>query len=181
MSYETRDPPETKDTSSREAGEQRSLSPAGQRAMQGVSESQAAPVNEAKEVNDIRDVPLSQIKDPGISGPEDFRSDSYEGMNQELDRLQQLRSYVETGQAEQVADDWDRQAKLGHYSETGYTRGYTDAYKSYYQTDPVALSPTEDGQYDILNGRHRVYLAQSKGMETIPARVIENKKEQDAA
>ncbi len=172
MSHETYKTPETRETPPVEAGEQPGLSPTGRRAMQGLSESQVSPASDAGEINEIRDVPLSQIKDPGISGPDDFRGDSYEGMSQEMDRLQHLRPHVESGQGEQVADSWDQQLGMGHYSPEGYNRGYTDAYKAYYETDPVALSATEDGQYDITNGRHRVHLAQEKGLDSIPARIL---------
>lgn len=132
----------------------------------------AAATDAAPEVGGIRDVPVSQINDPEINGPEDFGPDSYEGLHRDMEHLQELKPYIEAGRGEQTADAWDRRQQLGHYTAEGYTRGYTDAYKTYYESDPVALSPTDDSRYEIINGRHRVYLAHEMGLETIPARIV---------
>lgn len=159
-----------------EQSEQRQLQSAvADRAYEPQVEAQskvAAATDAAPEVGGIRDVPLSQINNPEVNSPEDFRPGSYEGLHRDLERLQELDPHIEAGQGEQTADAWDRQQKLGHYTEEGYTRGYTDAHKTYYETDPIALSPTEDGRYEIINGRHRVYLAHEMGLETIPARIV---------
>ena len=124
------------------------------------------------ELGSIRDVPLSQINGGEVNGEEHLGAGRYEELRQELERLQELRTYVEAGLGEQTADAWDREQSLGHYSAEGYTRGYTDAYKTYYETNPVALSPTADGRYDIMDGRHRVNLAREMGLPTLPARVV---------
>jgi hypothetical protein len=131
-----------------------------------------AAADASSEVGGIRDVPVSQINNPEVNSPADFRPGSYEGLRRDLERLQRLKPYIEAGQGEQTAETWDRQQKLGHYTEQGYTRGYLDAYKTYYQTDPIALSPTGDGRYNIINGRHRVYLAQEMGLKTVSARIV---------
>ncbi len=159
-----------------EQSEQRQLQSAvADRAYEPPVEAQskvAAATDATPETGGIRDVPLSQINNPQINDPEDFRPGSYEGLRQDMERLQELKPYIEAGQGEQTADAWDRQQESGHYTEDGYTRGYTDAYKTYYESDPVALSPTDDGRYEIINGRHRVYLAREMGLETIPARIV---------
>jgi hypothetical protein len=132
----------------------------------------ASAVDAVPEISDVYDVRISQINSPEINSPEDFRTGSYEGLRQDLERLQELKPHIEAGHGEQTADAWDQQRRLGHYAEQGYVRGYTDAYETYYRADPVALSINEDGRYEILDGRHRVYLAREIGLETMPARVV---------
>ena len=159
-----------------EQSEQRQLQSAvADRAYEPQIEAQskvAAATDAVPEVGGIRDVPVSQINSPEINGPEDFRPGSCEGLRQDMEHLQELKPSIEAGQGEQTADAWDRRQQLGHYTAEGYTRGYTDAYKTYYESDPVALSPTDDSRYEIINGRHRVYLAHEMGLETIPARIV---------
>jgi hypothetical protein len=169
--YETCDTTEAAEVDQSEAAAPESLSPAGQRAMQGGDYGASDSVSPA-EVGDIQNVSVDQINNPEVNGPEDFREGSYDGLRQDMEHLQELRPHVEAGQGEETADTWDRQQGLGHYTEDGYERGYTDAYRAYYGDDAIALSPRDEGRYDIINGRHRVYLAEEMGIDDVPARVL---------
>ena len=52
------------------------------------------------------------------------------------------------------------------------TNGYTKVYDSFYGSDPVTVA--KDGRhYEVDKGRHRLYVAQAEGLESLPARVKE--------
>lgn len=121
--------------------------------------------------DDIENVPLDQINNPDIRGPGDFASPAeYASYRREAEMLDQMQPALEQGAGPETWDAWDQHNQIGAYTPEGYTRGYTDVYQGYYKNDTIALEQRGD-QYEILNGRHRVYVAQEAGFKTVPARV----------
>ena len=120
---------------------------------------------------DVEKVPVDKINNPDVNGPEDFSSpEQYASFRREAEMLKQMQPAMEQGAGPETWDAWDKHNQIGHHTPDGYTRGYTDVYKGYYENDTIALEQRGD-QYEILNGRHRAYVAQEAGLEEVPARV----------
>jgi hypothetical protein len=125
-------------------------------------------------VADLQEVPLDQIEQTEIQSPNDFDSqEQYQSMKREVEMLKQMKPAISQNANGDTFDDWDKANQIGHYSPESHTRGYQDVYHSYYgNNDCIALSPNKDGGYDIINGRHRIYLAREAGLKSIPARMV---------
>lgn len=120
---------------------------------------------------DIEQVPVDKVNNPDMQGAQDFDSPAeYASYRREAEMLKQMQPAIEHGAGPDTWDAWDKHNQIGHYTPDGYTRGYTDVYKGYYENDTIALEQRGD-QYEILNGRHRVCVAQEAGLKTVPARV----------
>ena len=125
-------------------------------------------------VAELQEVPLDQIPQTDIQSPNDFSSEEkYQGMRREVEMLKQMKPAVSQNANGDTFDSWDKTNQIGHYSPESHTRGYQDIYHSYYgNNDCIALSPKKDGGYDIINGRHRIYLAREAGMKSVPVRIV---------
>jgi len=117
----------------------------------------------------IQDVPVADLPEPeGIDDASDFEKVSSEEMKVGLTRLQEMKPAIDSGQGANT-DFWrefDRQHGLA------YPDGYQKVYESFYGQDAIRLNKDGD-QYDIVNGRHRIFMAKQMGIDTVPARVIE--------
>ena len=117
----------------------------------------------------IINVRVSDLPQPeGISGPADFQKESYEDMRVGLRKLELMKPYVADG-SRASSDAWrtfDQQEGLS------YENGYQKVYDAFYGDGAIRLEKVGD-QYDIINGRHRIFAAKEMFMREIPARMIE--------
>lgn len=116
----------------------------------------------------IVDVRVADLPKPdGVNGPEDFDHHiSYPDAVRANERLQEMKPQIDSGFK---SDDF---AELDKQNGLDYANGQQRIYDLYYGSDPITLD--KDGQnYDIVSGRHRVFVAQESGTDFIPARVKE--------
>jgi len=171
---DTQDVPEVAD-SAQEAAGAKPLGPAGMQAMQGEPALGApSPPGDPPPPGDwvdrgIVDVPVANLPEPeGINDASDFEKVPPEEMKVGLTRLQEMKPVIDSGEGANT-DYWhefDRQRGLT------YPDGYQKVYESFYGQDAIRLDKDGD-QYDIVNGRHRVFRAKQMGIDTVPARVSE--------
>jgi hypothetical protein len=115
-------------------------------------------------------VPLSLIDDgdDGVRGPEEFgKGYSPEDLGWGLDAMERV---VLPALALGKGLDYfqDRDAREGLQG----SRSYTSTYLGFLSPDSaVTLEPSGDGRFTVGNGRHRVWVARTRGVTTIPARV----------
>jgi len=121
---------------------------------------------------DIRDVPVADLPDlEGISGADDFQKLSEPEMQAGLKRLQEMKSAIDSGVGAH-SDYWadhDRERNLD------YAHGYQGIYDAFYGHDAIRVNKDGDS-YDIVNGRHRIWLARRMDVQTLPMRVIERRR-----
>lgn len=119
----------------------------------------------------ILDVPVADLPDPeGIEGSADFQKLSAPEMKAGLDRLEEMKPTIASGKGAS-SDHWaehDRQHGLD------YAHGYQRVYEAFYGNDAIRVDKDGD-RYDIVNGRHRVWLAKRMDINDLPARVIERR------
>lgn len=116
----------------------------------------------------VCDVPVREIPSPeGIHNSQDFLKVSESEMRTGLARLQEMKPIIDSGEG-MDSDYWGRvDAEKGFDYEHGYRR----VYDAFYGHDAIRLVKDGD-KYDIINGRHRIWLAKRMDIETLPARVI---------
>lgn len=163
---DTRDVQEASDAAQESSTATRRLSATGMRAMQGEAD---APAPGDWVDRGIQDVPVADLPEPeGVEDAGDFEKVSPDEVKAGLMRLQEMKPAIASGEGAST-DYWrefDRQRGLA------YPDGYQKVYDSFYGHDAIRLDKDGD-QYDIVNGRHRIFVARQMGMDTVPARVIE--------
>jgi len=117
--------------------------------------------------SDIQDVSLSDIdlSDSHIKGAGDYKKVSIDQMR---DGLQKLQSVVRPAVANGMNGEQFRQldSSLG----LDYSNGYLRIYDAFYGQDSIRLAKVGN-HYTVINGYHRLYLAQELGLINIPAHV----------
>jgi hypothetical protein len=115
----------------------------------------------------MQDVPVADLPDPeGISDARDFSKVTPEEMQAGLLRMEEMRPTIASGEGASK-DYW---AEVDQRLGLPFTAGYQKIYEAFYGDDAIKLTKVGD-TYDITNGRHRIWLAQRMGIETLPARV----------
>lgn len=110
----------------------------------------------------VKDLPVPE----GINDATDFKKISMERMSDGIMKLQEMKSTIEAGKGASTDywADFDRQRGLE------YVNGYQQVYDAFFGGD--AIKVTFDGEnYDITNGRHRIWLAKRLGISYLPMRV----------
>lgn len=116
----------------------------------------------------IQDVSVETLPQPeGIGGDEDFKKISREEMQDGLEKLQEMKPIIDSGQGAS-SDYW---ANVDASNGASYADGYRRVYDAFYGSDAIRIVD-DRGQIDIINGRHRIYLAKEMGIESLPARRI---------
>lgn len=116
-------------------------------------------------------VPTAELPDPqDISGENDFKKVPMTEMKAGLEKLQEMLPIVERGEGTSK-DYW---ASFDTQKGLDYEHGYQRIYEAFYGDDAIRLN-RNGNQYDIVNGRHRIWLAKRMGITNLPARVIEKK------
>lgn len=161
--------------STQEATSAKPLGPTGMKAMQGESPLGPPPSPGSPPVpgdwvdRGIQDVPVAGLPDPeGVDDAGDFKKVPLEEMKVGLTRLQEMKPVIDSGEGANT-DYWH---ELDHQRGLAYPDGYQKVYESFYGQDAIRLDKDGD-QYDIVNGRHRIFMAKQMGIGTLPARVIE--------
>lgn len=117
----------------------------------------------------VVDVPLAQINvdDSTVRGTEDFKKVTHAVMTDGLQKLvSTVRLAVEQGAAGDYFSALDAQQGLT------YEHGYRRVYDAFYGDEPIRLEKV-NGRYQVVNGYHRLYVAQQLGLTSIPASVSE--------
>lgn len=117
----------------------------------------------------VQNIPVSSLPKPeGISGSQDFIKVPENEMRGGLLKLQEMRTRIESGEGAS-SDYW---ANLDRQNGRDYSQGYQRIYDAFYGRDAICIN--KDGNsYDIVNGRHRIWLAQQMGIDVLPMKVIE--------
>ncbi len=87
-----------------------------------------------------------------------------------LERLEEMKPVIANGEGAN-SDYW---AKHDRQQGLDYEHGYQRVYEAFYGNDAVRLNKDGD-RYDIVNGRHRVWLAKRMDIGALPARVTERR------
>lgn len=116
----------------------------------------------------IRGINPAQLPDPTEIETEGFSKVSEEMMRLGLQRLQEMRPLIESG----VGASSDYWAEYDRTHGLDYEHGYQRVYESFYGSDAIRVN-WDGTNYDIINGRHRVWLARRMGIDWLPVRVIE--------
>lgn len=139
----------------------------GIKAMQGNPETQKE--NEWVEKG-MQEVPTDQIRldeMEHVNSKEDFKKVPYEDMVEGFNKLDTVvKPAVDNGA------DGDYFYNLDQQKNLDYPHGYQKIYESFYGGDAIKLDKDENG-YHIINGAHRVYVANQEGINSVPARVTE--------
>ena len=117
----------------------------------------------------IQNVSLHQIDlgNSSVAGRSDFRKVSHEEMQEGIRKLEEVvRPDVQNGANGEHFSQMD--ARLG----LDYAQGYRRIYDAFYgESGPIRLNQIGD-RYEVVNGYHRLFVAQQLGVESIPALVI---------
>ena len=147
----------------------------GAAAVAAAFSSSSTPAGEVSAVSDtsstdIRPVPLTEINvsDSHVHSPADFSKVSHDEMIEGFRKLEDLvQPSVERGW---TGDDFSR---LDAERGLDYEHGYHRIYDAFYGSDAIRLEHGADGQYTVVNGYHRLYVASEQGIAAVPARIIE--------
>ncbi len=116
----------------------------------------------------IQDVAVDTLPRPeGIYSDADFRKVSREDMEEGLTKFQEMKPVIDTGEGAN-SDYW---AEVDASNGVSYSDGYRRVYDAFYGSDAIRIVDNQ-GQIDIVNGRHRILLAKEMGIENLPARRI---------
>ena len=132
------------------------------------SEPTATPAQTWQETG-IKDVALSEINlnDSYVHGLEDFKKVSYKAMVNGIEKLQStVHPAVAAGANGDTFSDLDAQ------QGQSYEQGYRRIYDAFYGDDAIRLEKVK-GQYQVINGYHRLFVAQQVGLDSLPANVVE--------
>ncbi len=116
----------------------------------------------------IVDVSIDQIdlSNSYVHGPDDFKKVTIDIMSSGLQKLESIvRSGVEKGYDGDYFSDLDTQQGLD------YQNGYRCVYDAFYGDEPIRLEKM-NGRYQVVNGYHRLFVAQQLGLATLPASVV---------
>lgn len=116
----------------------------------------------------IVDVSVSELPDPDITGEQDFSKVSASDMRDGLTKLQEIQS--SRGQGKGLDGDYwsqvDQQRGLPQHN------GYRRIYDAFYGDTHIRVEKV-NGKYDIINGRHRLWVAKRMGITHLPVELIE--------
>lgn len=116
-------------------------------------------VNQGIRYVSVRELPIPE----GIDGIEDFRKVTAEEMRRGVLCLQEMLPAIEVGTGAN-SDYWRRYDEARGLDPAN---GYQRIYDAFYGKD--AITVTFDGEkYDIVNGGHRIWLAQQIGIDSLP-------------
>jgi len=119
---------------------------------------------------DIRDIPLDMIdlSDSPVHNETDYHKVPKSEMIAGFEKLARVRQWISQGATDQQLFDVDREGREGGLPEA---QSHYNIYKVFYGENPIKLEKVGD-RYHVINGYHRLMVAQELGWTTIPARVI---------
>jgi hypothetical protein len=117
----------------------------------------------------IQMINVKDIPNPDeIKNEDDFKKVSMADMKAGIQRWQEMRSSIDSG-AGNSSEYWsgiDRKRGLD------YSSGYQRVYDAFYGQDALRVEKNGNN-YDIINGRHRIWLAKQMGIDQLPVHLIE--------
>lgn len=119
---------------------------------------------------DIRDILLNMIDldDSPVRDEADYHKVSKAEMVAGFEKLTQVRRWISQGATDQWLYDAAQEAREGGTTEA---QSHYNIYKVFYGDNAIALERVGD-RYRVLNGYHRLAVAQELGWTTIPARLV---------
>ena len=119
---------------------------------------------------DIRDIALDLIdlSDSPVHDVTDFRKVSKAEMIAGFAKLAQVRRWISQGATDSWLYDVDQAARTEGMPEA---QSHHNIYKVFYGDSAIKLEKVGD-RYRVINGYHRLAVAQELGWTTIPARVV---------
>lgn len=118
----------------------------------------------------IRDMNPSELPDPTEIETEGFSKVPEDMVRLGLQRLQEMRPLIENG----IGANSDYWAEYDRAHGLDYEHGYQRVYEAFYGGDAIRVN-WDGTTYDVINGRHRVWLARRMGIDWLPVRVIERR------
>ncbi|MBF0232903.1 MAG: hypothetical protein HQK65_07675 [Desulfamplus sp.] len=117
----------------------------------------------------IIDVKLSDIPEVNdIVDKKSFIKISMEDMQIGLNRLQEMQKVFNIGDGKN-SDYWrEKDQTLG----LNYSNGYQRVYEAFFGMEPIRVEKNGSA-YEIVNGRHRIWLAKKMGLNSLPMSVVE--------
>ncbi len=115
-------------------------------------------------MGDVADLPMPE----DISNALDFQKVPMDEMKAGLRRLQEMLPTIESGVGASKEYWAERDQELG----LDYPNGYLRIYEAFYGHDAVRVEKS-GSNYEIVNGRHRVWLAKLMGIGQLPISVVE--------
>jgi len=123
----------------------------------------------------IQLISLDNLPNPeGISGSQDFEKVSETEMRSGIEKWLTMKTIIDSGVGNSSGywGEVDRQQKIP------YEEGFQRIYDSFYGQDCIRVNKAGD-YMDIINGRHRIWLAKRMGIQDLPMQVVEKSKSDD--
>jgi len=141
-----------------------------------MTEHQEPPDGSEWEDRGIQDVPLDQIDltDSHVRGAEDFTKVSHKDVVEAFRKLE-----AEVRPAVQHGGDADHFRQLDEARGVDYEHGCERVYDAFYGSDAIRLNKTDE-RYEVVNGYHRLAVAEEVGLDMVPAQVIERRQRRGA-
>jgi len=113
---------------------------------------------------DVVNLPMPE----DISNALDFQKIPVDEMKAGLKMLQEMLPIIESG----VGASKEYWAKRDNELGLDYPNGYLRIYEAFYGHDAIRVEKSGNN-YDIVNGRHRVWLAKQMGISKLPMSLVE--------
>jgi len=120
----------------------------------------------------IQDAPVDRVdlSDSPVHDTGDFHKVSHEKM---IEGFRKLEEEVRPAVAKGANGDYF--SRLDDERGLDYEHGYRRAYDAFYGDDAIRLDKVDE-TYTVVNGYHRLAVAQELGLRAVPARVIERRR-----
>jgi len=119
--------------------------------------------------NKIQVIDVAKLPEPdGITGPDDFKKISETKMRRGIEQWIEMKPVIESGEGAS-SDYW---ANIDNEKGLSFVDGYQQVYEAFYGQDCIRIDKVGD-TYDIINGRHRIWLAKRMGITELPMQIVE--------
>jgi hypothetical protein len=114
----------------------------------------------------VDDLPIPE----DISDASDFQKVPIDEMKAGLKKLQEMLPVIESG----VGASKEYWSKIDNERGLEHPDGYLHIYETFYGHEAIRVEKSGD-KWDIVNGRHRVWLAKQMGISKLPVNLVESK------
>jgi hypothetical protein len=117
----------------------------------------------------VIDVPVGALQKPDdITGPGDFQKVTMLEMEGGYNKLAAMKPAIDSG----IGRESDYWRAVDDSRNLQYQEGYQRVYDAFYGGDAIRVDKVGNA-YDVINGRHRIWLAHEMGLSSIPVHVNE--------